>query len=149
MAGVVAGLAMVGVSVVSGCAGDADLSLRPDSLLRAELGLTDDDRVHRVSITGGAEEILSPSTVELEPGSWVEFVTLDWRVHEVRFEADSLGAEARAFLESTDQMASPPLVNQDDRFLVSFRGAPEARYPFVVVGNGAPSRGVVVVGSRR
>jgi hypothetical protein len=132
-----------------GCAGAPDLSLRPDSVLRAELGLTDDDRVHRVAIRGGRREGLSADSVELLPGAWLEFVTLDWWVHEVRFEADSLGLEARAFLERTDQMASPPLVNQDDRFVVSFAEAPEGRYPFVVEGNGAPARGVVVVRPKR
>lgn len=142
-------LGAAGASLLTGCAGEGDLSLRPDSLLRAELGLTDQDQVHRVGLTGGDRETLSPPTVELEPGSWLEFVTLDWRVHEVHFEADSLAPEARAFLERTDQVASPPLVNLDDRFVVSFEGAPEARYPFVVEGNGAPARGVVVVRSRR
>lgn len=135
--------------VAPGCAGEADLSLRPDSVLRAELGLTDGDRVHRVAISGGAQEGLSADSVELLPGDWMEFVTLDWWVHEVRFEADSLAPEARTFLERTDQMASPPLVNKDERFVLSFAGAPEARYPFVVEGNGAPARGVVVVRSRR
>jgi plastocyanin len=132
-----------------GCAGEADHDLRPDSLLRAELGLTDQDRVHRVGVAGGAQETLSTVLVEASPGDWVEFATLDWWVHEVRFEADSLSPDARSFLERTDQMASPPLVNQDDRFVLSLRDAPEGRYPFVVEGNGAPARGVVVVGPRR
>ena len=128
-----------------GCAGDPDTTLRPDSLLRAELGLTDEDRVYRVAVSGGTQESLSAAVVELPPGAWVEFVTLDWWVHEIRFEADSLTPEARAFMERTDQMSSPPLVTKDERFVLSFAGAPEARYPFVVEGNGAPARGVVVV----
>jgi plastocyanin len=113
------------------------------------LGLTDVDRVHRVGISGGEQEGLSVDSMEVLTGDWVEFVTLDWWVHEVRFEADSLAPEARAFLERTDQMASPPLLNKDERFVLSFAGAPEARYPFVVEGNGAPARGVVVVHPKR
>jgi hypothetical protein len=132
-----------------GCGGEPGADLRPDSLLQAELGLTEADQVHRVAISGGAQEHLSPALVEIPPGAWVEFATVDWWVHEVRFEADSLAPEARAFLERTDQVASPPLVNLDDRFVLSFRDAPEARYPFVVEGNGAPARGVVVVRSKR
>lgn len=135
--------------LLQGCSGEPDATLRPDSLLKAELGLTDADQVYRVSISGGASETLSPPAVELPPGAWLEFVTTDWRVHEVRFEADSLTPEGRTFLERTDQMASPPLVNRDERFLVSFAEAPEARYPFVVEGNGVPAHGVVVVRSNR
>jgi plastocyanin len=131
------------------CSGGSDTSLRPDSLLRAELGLTDADQVHRVAISGGSQETLSALSVEIAPGAWVEFVTLDWRVHEIRFESDSLPPEARAFLERTDQVASHPLLTKDERFVLSFEGAPDGRYPFVVEGNGAPARGVVVVRSKR
>jgi len=134
---------------LSACVGKSDPALRPDSVLRAELGLTDRDRVHRVAISGGAKEALSTALVEVTPGAWLEFVTLDWWVHEVRFDVDSLAPEPRAFLERTDQMASPPLVNRDQRYVLSFAGAPEGRYPFVVEGNGAPARGVVVVESER
>ena len=147
-ASLVLGLAVAWASL-PGCAGDSDATLRPDSLLRAELGLTDADQVHRVTIAGGAREMLSNQAVEVVPGAWVEFVTLDWWVHEIRFEADSLPPAARAFMERTDQMASPPLVTKDERFVLSFDAAPEGRYPFVVEGNGAPARGVVVVRSKR
>ncbi|MHB1193424.1 MAG: hypothetical protein ACYC6F_10295 [Longimicrobiales bacterium] len=133
----------------SGGSGGSDTSLQPDSLLRAELGLTDADQVHRVTISGGPQETLSAPSVEIAPGAWVEFVTLDWWVHEIRFEADSLPPDARAFMERTDQVASHPLVSKDERFVLSFEGAPDGRYPFVVEGNGAPARGVVVVRSKR
>ena len=122
--------------------------MRPDSVLQAELGLTDRDEVHRVLIQGGDVETLTPGEVPIPAGAWVEFVTNDWLVHEIRFEVDSLTAEARAFLEESDQVASPPMVNLGDRFVVSFVGAPDGRYPFIAEGNGAPGRGVVVVGPR-
>jgi len=79
----------------------------------------------------------------------VEFVTADWRMHQIRFVADSLDAAHRAFLEGTDQMDSPPLVDRDARFVVSFAEAPEGRYPFVAEGNEAPTLGVVVVLPKR
>lgn len=126
-----------------------DPALLPDSVLRAELGLGDADRVHRIRLRGGEREEISPPSVEVEEGDWVEFVTVDWRVHQVRFEPDSLSGEARAFLEATDQLDSPPLVDRDARFVLSFSGAPEGRYPFVSEGNGAAAGGVVVVLPRR
>jgi len=124
-------------------------SLLPDSALRAELGLTDADLVYRITIVGGPGESLDPAQVEVPPGAWLEFVSGDWRVHVVRFEADSLSGPPLAFLHDTDQMESPPLVSRDARYVVSFAGAPQARYPFVVEGNGELARGVVVVRSRR
>lgn len=142
-------LAGVAAAVLPGCDLRPGPDLRPDSLLQVELGLSDTARVYRVAVSGGPGERLDPPVVELPPGAWLEFVTQDWWVHEIRFEADSLGPEARAFMERTDQLASPPLVTKDERFVLSFAGAPAARYPFVVEGNGAAARGVVIVGSKR
>ena len=142
-------LLMACVASSSGCARQPDPDLRPDSVLRAELGLSDADQVYRIVIRGGPQEELTPAQVELTDGAWLEFVSADWRVHEVRFEADSLSGPALAFLTGSDQLASPPLVDRDARFVVSFAGAPEGRYPFVVDGNRAPSRGVVVVRPNR
>lgn len=119
--------------------------LQPDSVLVRELGLTEDDRVHTVLVTADTREVASPDSVAVDPGAWVEFVAGDWRVHEVRFEVDSLPAAARAFLESTDQAASPPLLDRGARFLVSFEEAPAGAYPFVVEGNLPAARGVVLV----
>jgi plastocyanin len=130
----------------AGCRGDVPPpENRPDTVLRTELRLTDRDEVHRVTLTGGTSEVLDPVETTLPPGAWIEFVAADGRIHEVTFEADSLGAEALAFMQRTDQLSSPPLVNLGQRFVVSFRDAPQGRYPFRVEGNGGPARGVVVV----
>lgn len=133
------------VALGAGCADPPDPSFFPDSVLRAELGLTEADRVHRVVLRGGAAEEAVPDSVALLEGDWLEFVTGDWRVHEVHFEVDALSGPARAFLEASDQLSSPPLVERDARFVVSFREAPEGSYPFRVEGNGTAVRGVVVV----
>ena len=134
-------------SVLSvGCQERPDPSLQPDELLQAELGLTAEDRVHRIRLEGGEVESVEPFLVSVEQGAYVEFRTADWLIHEVIFEADSLTAEQRAFLEDTDQVASPPLVDRDSRYVLSFEGAPLGRYPYVLEGNGRPGRGVIVVG---
>lgn len=140
-------MAAVMLLVSAACARDAPPppANRPDSLLRTELGLTDRDEVHRVTLTGGTAEVLDPVETTLTGGAWVEFVTTDGRVHEVHFEADSLKGDALAFMKGTDQMSSPPLVNKGERFVVSFRNAPAGRYPFRVEGNEDPAHGVVVV----
>ncbi len=147
IAGPIACVAIAGLALVSGgCREEPQPpQFPPDSVLRSELGLTDADEVHRVSITGGERELVEPVEVQVPPGAWVEFVTTDWRVHQVRFVSDSLDAGRLAFLVDSDQVDSPPLVERDARFVVSFSDAPEGRYPYVVEGNGAATRGVVVV----
>lgn len=124
-----------------------DPELRPDQRLQDELGLSSRDEVHRISISGGEQERAEPAEVTVPQDAYVEFVSTDSWVHEVRFELDSLEGPARDFLEGTDQSDSPPLVNADSRFLVSWAGAPPGRYPFRIEGNGAPVAGVVIVAS--
>lgn len=117
----------------------------PDDVLRRQLGLNDSDRVRTVIVTGGEVERAEPALDSVEVGTYLQFVTADWFVHEVLFEMDSLPADAQAFLERTDQTASPPLLHQDARFVVSFAEAPPGRYPYRLEGNGRPARGVLVV----
>lgn len=119
--------------------------LLPDEVLQAELGLTLDDRVHTVTLTGGGAERVEPGVATVAEGDFVQFLSTDWFVHEVTFESDSLGDAALAFMERTDQLDSPPLIYKDSRFVVSFEDAPPGRYPFVVAGNGRPGRGVIVL----
>ncbi len=128
---------------LTSCSGDP--GFHPDDVLRLELGLGDRDQVHRIVIRGGDREHADPSETVVTSGSYVEFVTGDWLVHEIVFELDSLGIAARNFLERTDQVASPPLITQDSRYVVHFSDGPPGRYPFLLEGSGAPGRGVVVV----
>ena len=125
------------------CSGDP--ALRPDEVLQLELGFTNRDQVYRVIIRGGDTESASPLETEVSAGGYVEFVTADWFVHEVVFELDSLSPVARNFLERTDQVASPPLIRKDSRYVIDFSEGPSGRYPFILKGNGASGRGVVVV----
>jgi len=130
---------------VGSCEPPPDPDTLPDELLQAELGLTTTDRVHRVRLTGGETEQADPVMVMIEPGSHVEFVTSDWLIHEVIFEADSVAGERWDFLTRTDQASSPPLIDKESRYVLSFVGAPAGRYPYRIEGNGGPGKGVIVV----
>lgn len=128
------------------CGAEVEEALQPDQLLRDSLGLTEDDRVYRVSIDAvDNQERVQPGETRVLPDSWVQFMTADGRVHTVAFELDSLAPAAAAFLRDRGQERSPPLVERETRFLVNFQDAPAGRYPFVVEGNGAATRGAVVV----
>lgn len=128
----------------AGCE-ERDPELVPDEVLQTELGLTPDDRVHTVRISTGTAERADPASVTVEPGDYVQFLSADHFVHEIAFVLDSLSGPARAFLERTRQSASPPLLEIDARYVMSFVGAPEGRYPYYLAGNRAGGTGVVVV----
>jgi plastocyanin len=141
--------AAFGLLVIAGAMGACeevpDPRYQPDAMLQRELGLTPADRVHTVTVTGGPAEAADPEVTEIAAGVWVQFVSGDWFVHELAFEMDSLGTSARVFLMDTDQIESPPLLQRDARFVVSFEGAPPGRYPYLLQGNGRAGRGVIVV----
>lgn len=122
-----------------------DPELVPDEVLQSELGLEPGDRVHTVEIRTGTSEEAAPDSIEVRVGDLVQFVSADWMVHEVRFDTASLGSEALAFLERTRQGASPPLLERDTRFVLTFEDAPPGRYPYALQGNREPGRGVIVV----
>jgi plastocyanin len=134
-----------GALAAAGCEQPADTRLQPDVVLQAELGLTVADRVHSIRIAGGEVERAEPRLLSIEPGAYVEFVTEDWLIHEVIFETDSLTSEQRAFLERTDQVASPPLIELDSRYVLAFEGAPPGRYVYRLEGNGRAGQGAIVV----
>jgi len=135
--------------LVCACEPAPDPDTLPDEVLQAELGLTDQDRVYRVSLIGGApagaSERADPAAISIEQGSYVEFVTTDWMIHEVIFEADSLEGRLWSFLDRMDQTASPPLINRGSRYVLTFEGAPPGRYPYRIEGNGVAGRGTIVV----
>lgn len=137
----------VTLCAVGSCEPPPDADTLPDDLLRAELGLTASDRVHRVELTGGERERADPVVISIEPDAHVEFITTDWLIHEVIFEEDSLVGARWDFLERTDQTSSPPLIDKESRYLLSFVDAPTGRYPYRIEGNGAAGTGVIVVTS--
>ena len=129
-----------------GCGGPVD---GRDSLSNEEaraLGLRPGVQLHRVTLGGrGAEEHAVPTRVQASPGDGVEFLTVDHRVHTLEFVTDSLSREVREFLESTGQLASPPLVSRGSRFMLRLQDAPPGRYLFLSEGHGGQARGVIEV----
>jgi len=99
-----------------------------------------------VQLSGGRDvEHVVPPHVEIEAGEWVQFVTLDHRVHTLAFVPDSLSLEALAYLSRTEQLEGPPLLARGSRFLVDFRDAPPGRYVFSSESHGDPVFGSVTV----
>ncbi|MGE0160421.1 MAG: hypothetical protein AB7T31_13505 [Gemmatimonadales bacterium] len=133
------------VLLAAACRAEPDLTLQPDSVLQATLGLTSQDRVYRVSVTGGEVERADPAALSIESGVYVEFFSTDWLVHEILFDTTGLTPAQRGFLERTDQMQSPPLIDRGSRYVLSFLDAPPGRYAYRLEGNGSASRGAIVV----
>jgi plastocyanin len=130
---------------LAACRSEPDLTLRPDSLLQAELGLTPEDVVYRIDVTGGEVERAEPAALSIEAGAYVQFVTTDWLVHEILFDTTGLSPSQRGFLSRTDQMQSPPLIDRGSRYVLSFVDAPPGQYTYRLEGNGTASRGTIVV----
>ena len=122
-----------------------DPTLRPDAQLMSELGLTEGDRVHTVSLATGVAERADPDSIVVQTGDYLQFVSSDWLIHEVRFDSAAMDDRTRSFMVLTDQMASPPLLQQGARFVLSFTDAPQGTYPFRLEGNRGSGRGVIVV----
>jgi plastocyanin len=99
-----------------------------------------------VQLSGGRDvEHVVPPHLEIERGEWVQFVSLDRRVHTVAFVPDSLSPEALVYLTDTGQLESPPLLARGSRFLVDFREAPAGRYVFSSTSHGDPVFGSITV----
>lgn len=99
-----------------------------------------------VELAGGRDvEHVVPPHLEIELGEWVQFVSLDRRVHTLSFVPDSLSPEALVYLSDTGQLEGPPLLVRGSRFLVDFREAPVGRYVFSSTSHGDPAFGSITV----
>lgn len=118
----------------------------PERLLLDSLGLRQGDAVFEIRL-GSVDNVESirPAELQVTPEAFVEFLTVDGRLHMVRFELDSLSAAAASFLRSTGQDRSPPMLELYSRFVITLSDAPAGRYPYVVEGNGRSSRGAILV----
>ena len=139
-------LAVVALSLAIGSCEPPEPESTLDPELVEALGLAGDEVIHRIALGGrGSEEHVVPPTLEVAAGEIVEFVTVDRRVHVVRFTRDSLSTEAARFLGDTRQGSSPPMIQQGSRYVVTFENAPPGRYPFLVSGYGEDAGGAIIV----
>jgi hypothetical protein len=131
--------------VLAGCLREPAPPTDPE--LAESLGIDPRTPVHRVDLVDREGRItLFPPILRVEEGHLVQFVTRDRRAYSVRFLRGEVSQEGWRFLEGRTQSASPPLVSEGDRFVVTFEGAPAGSYPFEVVGQGQEARGEIVVG---
>jgi plastocyanin len=131
-------LTIVGCEAVAG-GGGATIQLDT-----AEVQLGDGTQVHDFVIAGVADaDSIAPSGVRARVGDAVRFTTEDHRTHAIAFEADRLDPAIRAYLDRTNQLRGPPLVNRGASWVVVLEDAPPGRYPFLCRTHDA--RGVVVV----
>jgi plastocyanin len=122
--------------------GPATLELEGDTIqLDAGVRLID---VNVETQPDGAE--LEPARVEAAPGDVVRFTAGDGRLHALAFETSLLSPEARAFLEQTGQLRSPPLISAGMQWVITLAGAPPGEYPFTCTTHAV--RGSIVVGAR-
>ena len=65
-------------------------ALRPDLQLMEELGLSGTDRVHTVRLTMAGQERAHPDSTLVQEGDYIQFVSDDWFLHEVRFDSTDM-----------------------------------------------------------
>lgn len=100
-------------------------------------------RLHEITLRARAANSIEPARIDANAGDVLRFVASDALGYSVRFETGRMSAEATAFLDETNQLASPPLLGQGAAWVVTLDRAPAGEYPFVSAGHGPG--GVVVV----
>lgn len=127
---------------LSGCLREAPPPSDPE--LAEALGLSPRTPIHRISLADREGRIgVFPSVLEIGARDVVQFRAEDRRVYGIRFLEAEMSSASRDFLADRHQLASPPLVEAGARFVVSFEGAPEGIYPFLVEGSGGSQRGEI------
>lgn len=99
-------------------------------------------RIHDVTLTADSADA-PPIVVHASPGDVVRFTPGDNRTHAVAFDARALSPDARAFLQKTSQLSSPPLTDPGTSWIVNLERAPSGRYPFRCLSHGR--RGELIV----
>lgn len=139
-------LSTLGLLLLVGCGIEAETRSRQADETARDVPFPVAEGAHVVQLGGGRDqEHVLPLALEISVGDWVEFITLDRRVHTLSFVADSLSPEAREFLIASGQLHGPPLLDRGTRLFVDFREAPEGRYVFSSRSHGEPVYGSVTV----
>lgn len=133
--------------LIAGCEGPPALP-PSDPELRAELGIPDSVRIHRIDLSGrGDETRIVPPSIEIREGDVVQIVVADRRAHLIRFD-EGLSAPLRTFLDESGQTGFPPLLERGAKIVLSFDGAPPGTYSFIDEGSGPPVAGEIRVVDR-
>ncbi|MEE9221819.1 MAG: hypothetical protein V3U34_09865 [candidate division NC10 bacterium] len=112
-------LSALGLLILAGCGIEAETRSRQADEAAPDTPFSVAENAHVVQLGGGRDqEHVLPLTLEISVGDWVEFVTLDRRVHTLSFVADSLSPEAHEFLLATGQLHGPPLLVRGTRLFV-------------------------------
>ena len=85
--------------------------------------------LHDIEIrTGQQHRDFEPRALQAKPGDYLRFTARDSRSHAIVF--DVTQPAQRAFLESTGQLRSPPLVTNGTAWVIALKDAPPGNYPF-------------------
>ncbi|HEX6309100.1 MAG TPA: plastocyanin/azurin family copper-binding protein [Longimicrobiales bacterium] len=123
---------------VPGDAGPRMLELSGDTIrLEAGTDLVD------VTVRRSAAGDFDPANVEAHAGDVVRFSAGDNGGHALVFEGAALADSARAWLESTSQLRSPPLIATGSAWVITLAGAPAGEYPFRCTTHNTTGRLVV------
>lgn len=119
----------VALLLLAGCdrlpviGGGAEVELEEGSV-----SLPDGADLHEVRVSSNEGPAIEPARIEAAPGDAVQFAVGDDLGHALAFELESLDPAARSFLEESGQTASPPLLTEGTRWVISLEGAPAGTY---------------------
>jgi len=88
----------------------------------------------------GRNARFEPAEVSVRPGDVVRFSSPEGGTHALAFAAELLQPAQREFLERTNQLRAPPLLEPGAAWIVSLEGAPTGSYPFRCITHGEQGR---------
>lgn len=113
---------------IGGRKNDRSLELTSDTIqLPAGVNLLD------VSVKSGQNTDFNPAQVSARIGDVLRFTVADTRTHALVVTAP--GADAKATLESTGQLRSPPLVAKGQAWVLSLKGIPAGVYTIACISH--------------
>jgi plastocyanin len=130
----------------NGFAGGDEKGPRVLELAGDTLQVPDSVRVATVRIDRSRLDELDPAESTIRTGDLLRFIAQDAGTHAIAFDGDAMTDEARAFLQKTGQLRSPPFLQKGSTWVMSFKDAPVGRYPYRCPTHGV--QGVINVVSR-
>ena len=100
----------------------------------------------------GSRYLFQPNGLRIHPGDIVEFVNMSGGPHNVQFYPNRIPAGARevlnrAMAQRMGDLASPMFTTPNQKYMVSFAGAPQGTYDFFCLPHQALGmKGTIIVG---